>query len=61
MDLLSPDDIAYFLSQPFIQTYWPGIIGFFIFFFFAAKGPRWMILPVLLVSSFYQALHIGII
>lgn len=61
MDVPGPDDIAGFLSSPFIQTFWPGIIGFFLFFFVAAKGPRWMILPILVVSSFYQAWHLGII
>lgn len=61
MYLLSPDDIVNFLSSPFILAFWPGIIGFLMIFLLASKGPRWLILPVLATSSFYQAWHLGII
>lgn len=59
MGIPSPDDIVHFLSMPFIQLFWPAIVGFLLLFAIASKGPRWLALPVLAIAGFYQAVHMG--
>ena len=59
MDLLSPDDIKALLAQPFVVTYWPGIVGTVLFFITLARGAYFYSVPVALVTAAFQAVHAG--
>jgi hypothetical protein len=60
MDLPSPDDISAILDTPFVQGYWPLLIGGFVMIILLFRGRSWLLLPVGIAVGIAQAWHAGV-
>jgi hypothetical protein len=60
MDLPSPDDISAILETPFVQSYWPLLLGGVVMIFLLFRGRGWLLLPAGVATGLAQAWHAGL-
>jgi hypothetical protein len=59
MEVPSPDDVGYLLSQPIVTLYWPLILGAVVMFILMVRGTTWVMLPIGAAFIALQMWHLG--
>ena len=59
MDLPSPDDISAIIQTPFVQGYWPLLVGGLVMIVLMFRGRGWLMVPAAIATGPAQAWHSG--